>query len=108
MDIKLETKGIAEVEADAVVVVGFEGETPAVGGDAGSELCSTGEFTGKALEIAILHRPAGMKAKRLVLAGGGKREEFDSGILRRVTGAAVRTLKCKGELFALDQPEDEE
>src|SRR5260370_35545782 len=37
-----------------------------------------------------------MKAKRLVLAGGGKREKFDSAVLRRVAGAALRTLKCKG------------
>jgi leucyl aminopeptidase len=96
MEIKLETKPIAEVEADALIVVGFEDESAAAGGEAGKELYSTGEFSGKALEIAILHRPHGMKAKRLVLAGGGKREKFDSAVLRRVAGAALRTLKCKG------------
>src|SRR5260370_36553162 len=95
MDIKLETKAIAEVEADAVVVVGFEDEAAPAGGDAGREFYSTGEFTGKALEVAILHRPQGMKAKRLVLAGGGKREKFDSAVLRQVAGAVLRTLKLK-------------
>src|SRR5258706_9835022 len=100
MDIKLETKTIAEVEADAVVVLGFEDEGPTAGGDAAKELYATGEFTGKALgnvlEIAILHRPQGMKAKRLVLAGGGKREKFDSDALRKLAGAVLRTLKSKG------------
>jgi len=107
MDIKLETKPIADVEADALVVVGFEGDDPAAGGDPGRELYATGEFTGKALESAILHRPSGMKAKRLVLTGGGKREKFDAAVLRRVVGAAVRTLKCKGVrsiAFAPDDP----
>src|SRR5713226_2169666 len=107
MDIKRETKAIAEVEADAVGVVGFEEEGTAAGGDAGKELYSTGEFTGKDLEIAILHRPPGIKAKRLVLAGGGKREKFDSAVLRRVAGAAVRTLKSKGArsiVLAPDEP----
>ena len=107
MDIKLETKSVADVEADAVVVMGFEDETSAAGGDAAKELYASGEFTGKALEIAILHRPAGMKAKRLVLAGGGKREKFDSAVLRRLTGAALRTLKCKGVrsiALSLDEP----
>src|SRR5258708_11776237 len=96
MDIRLETKAIAELEADAVLVVGFEDEGSAAGGDAGKELHSTGEFTGKDLEIAILHRPHGMKAKRLVLAGGGQREKFDSAALRKLAGAALRTLKGKG------------
>ena len=57
------------------------------------ELYDSGEFSGKALEIAILHRPAGLKAKRLVLAGGGKREKFDAAELRKLIGAVVRSLK---------------
>src|ERR1700687_68808 len=107
MDIKLETKPIADVEVDAVVVMGCEGDEASAGGDAAKELYSSGEFTGKALEVAILHRPSGMKARRLVLAGGGKREKFDSAALRRVTGAALRTLKGKGVrsiVLALDEP----
>jgi leucyl aminopeptidase len=107
MDIKLETKAIADVESDAVVIVGFEDESSAAGGDAGKELYSTGEFTGKDVEIAILHRPQGMKAKRLVLAGGGKREKFDSAALRKLTGTALRMLKSKGArsiVFAPDEP----
>src|SRR5258706_14232901 len=82
MDIKLETKTIAEVEAEAVVVLGFEDEGPTAGGDAAKELYATGEFTGKALgnvlEIAILHRPQGMKPIRLSLTEVAKRTKYES------------------------------
>jgi leucyl aminopeptidase len=97
MEIKLEPKKLAEVDSDALVVVGFEGAPPETAEpDSVKELYDSGEFSGKSLEVAILHRPAGLKAKRLVLAGGGKRERFDAAELRKVIGATVRTLKSKG------------
>jgi leucyl aminopeptidase len=97
MDIKAEKKSIAELEADAVLVVGFEEAPP--DGPAGAltkELYETGEFSGKSLETAILHHPSGFKAKRLVLGGGGKRGEFSPGDLRKLSGAVLRSLKPKG------------
>src|SRR5580693_6866937 len=108
MDIKVEAKPIAEVEADALIVSGFEGSAP--GGPASGlskELYDSGEFSGKALEIAILHRPAGLKAKRLVLAGAGKPGEFKPAELRKLSGAVLRALKSKGVrsiVMALDEP----
>ncbi len=106
MEIRVEPKKLAEVDSDALVIVGFEGappDTPAA--DQTKELYDSGEFSGKALEIAILHRPGGLKAKRLVLAGGGKRDKFDAAELRKLSGAVVRALKAKGVhtiAFALD------
>ncbi len=79
------------------MIIGFEGAPP--GGPAADlikELYDSGEFSGKALETAILHRPAGLKAKRLVLAGGGKRERFNASELRKLSGAVLRSLKSKG------------
>src|SRR5579872_2718054 len=96
MDIRAEERKIAEVDSDALVVVGFEGAPPAPVEQAVKELYESGEFSGKALEISILHRPAGFKAKRLVLAGGGKREKFNPAELRKLAGAVVRSLKSKG------------
>src|SRR5215472_16832724 len=108
MDIKVEARPIAEVESDALVVVGFEGDAPAGPASALSkELYDAGEFSGKALEIAILHRPDGLKAKRLVLAGGGKPGEFTPADLRKLSGAMLRLLKPKGVrgiVLALDEP----
>jgi leucyl aminopeptidase len=60
-----------------------------------SELYNSGEFTGKFLESALLHRPAGIAAKRLLVIGCGKQEEFGSTELRKVGGAALRVMKGK-------------
>ena len=79
------------------MVLGFEGARPttlsrSTGGWA-RELYTSGEFTGKPCELAILHRPAGLKAKRLVLAGAGKRDKFDANEMRKAVGAAVRIVE---------------
>ena len=63
--------------------------------DAASDLIASGEVTGKMLEIALLHKPSGLKAKRLMLIGGGKAKNFSSYELRKLAGAAVRNLKAK-------------
>ena len=108
MDVKLETKAVPQVETDALVVIGFEG-TPPDGAWALQlkEFYDSGEFSGKALEIAVLHHPAGFAAKRLALAGGGKREKFNAAELRKLIGAAVRSLKARGIhtiALALEEP----
>jgi len=105
MKINLETRPIAEVEADALVMVGFEGGPAAGATDQVKELYDSGEFAGKSSDISVLHRPAGLKAARLVLAGGGKREKFNPAELRKLAGAVLRTLKNKKIrtiTFALD------
>jgi leucyl aminopeptidase len=108
MQVKLETGSVSQVDSDAVVIVGFEGAPPdAPGGVQLNEFYDSGEFSGKSGELAVLHRPAGLKAKRLVLAGGGKRERFDAAELRKLTGIVVRALKSKGIhtiALALDEP----
>ncbi|MGA2600372.1 MAG: leucyl aminopeptidase, partial [Bryobacteraceae bacterium] len=96
---------VAELEVDALVFVGFEEERPAIQDERIADLYSTGEFSGKALESAIVHKPAGFKAKRLVLAGGGKPDKFTPAEMRKLAGAILRVLKPKGVRsigFALD------
>jgi leucyl aminopeptidase len=61
-----------------------------------ADLLSSGEITGKPFEINLLHKPAGLKAKRLLLISGGASKKFTSYDLRRIAGAAVRTLKSRG------------
>ena len=63
--------------------------------EAAREVIAGGEVTGKAFETTLLHRPTGLKAKRLLLVGGGKAENFSAAELRKLAGAAVRTLKSK-------------
>ena len=74
--------------------------------DAAADVIAGGEVTGKAFETTLLHRPAKLKAKRLLLLGGGKAKTFSAFDLRRLAGAAVRTLKAKGlRSFAFLAPE---
>jgi leucyl aminopeptidase len=63
---------------------------------AAADLLASGEVTGKPFEINLLHKPAGVKAKRLLLISGGAARKFNSYDLRRVAGAAIRTLKSRG------------
>jgi leucyl aminopeptidase len=60
------------------------------------ELLSSGEVTGKPLETNLLHKPAALKAKRLLLISGGSAKKFSSYELRRLAGTAARTLKARG------------
>jgi leucyl aminopeptidase len=70
-----------------------------------ADLLASGELTGKPFEINLLHKPAGLKAKRLLLISGGSAKKFSSYELRRVAGAAVRTLKSRGiRSFAFISP----
>jgi leucyl aminopeptidase len=63
--------------------------------DAAKDLLASGEVSGKPFETTLLHNPAGLKAKRLLLVGGGKAAKFSSADLRRLAGTALRTLKSK-------------
>jgi leucyl aminopeptidase len=53
---------------------------------AAAELLASGELTGKPFEINLLHKPAGLKAKRILLLSGGKTKKFASYDLRRLAG----------------------
>jgi leucyl aminopeptidase len=63
---------------------------------AAADLLSSGEVTGKPFEINLLHKPAQLEAKRLLLVSGGVAKKFTSYDLRRVAGAAARALKARG------------
>ena len=96
----------AEIETECLaVVVVDQGEkdkpAPTVLGvnqgvqNAASELLTSGEVSGKTIETVMVHRPQGVKARRLLLVGGGKAKHFSSLELRKLAGTAVRFLKPK-------------
>jgi leucyl aminopeptidase len=75
--------------------------------EAAKEVVDSGEVTGKTFETTLLHHPAGLRAKRLLLIGAGKAKNFSATELRKLAGAAVRTLKGKSiRSFALILPEN--
>jgi leucyl aminopeptidase len=121
MEIKLEVAPIEQVDADALVVAIFDKESPGGGlpsetaqaandlaGGWIEELYRSGEFSGKSFETAMLYRPPGIKARRLLVVGAGKSDEFSPAVLRKVVGAAVRYLKPRSTpsiALALDAAE---
>lgn len=104
MESQLIAQPLAQVQADAVVVAMFAEEnapTELAGVTAWlDELRTSGEFTGKGGELAVLHQPSGFAAKRLVLVGLGKRKGpdpvADAAAVRKAAGSVVRALKQKG------------
>ena len=75
--------------------------------EAAKDVISSGEVTGKTFETTLLHRPAGLKANRLLLVGGGKAKTFSAAELRKLAGTAARTLKSKSiRSFAFALPEN--
>ncbi len=108
MDIKLSHDGAAQVATECMAVavvdtadVGAEKPQPvALSNDAAlqaaaAELIASGEVTGRIFEAVMVHKPQGLKARRLLLIGGGKQKNFSSHELRKVAGTAVRFLKPK-------------
>jgi leucyl aminopeptidase len=95
MTTKLEFQAVEAVECDALVVVAFEGQKGGRFAALVDELYESKEFSGKLLEVALLHRPAGLQARRLLLIGGGKADKFNAASLRKAAGAALRHLKPK-------------
>ena len=106
----------AEVETDCLVAVVLDrGEKDKTDAGTATEDKSVqqaaadvlgSEATGKMLETTLLHKPAGLKAKRLLLMGGGKAKKFSAFELRKLAGAAVRGLKAKSlRNFAFVMPD---
>ncbi|MGH9513306.1 MAG: leucyl aminopeptidase [Terriglobales bacterium] len=64
--------------------------------ESANEIIGSGEISGELLETTLLHRPAKLKAKRLLLIGGGKAKTFTAFELRKLAGTAARFLKSRG------------
>jgi leucyl aminopeptidase len=105
MEVRAEFEKFYDVEADALVVTIYEGERADEGalkelddltGGVLKEILGTDEMRGKQGDMAYIHQPGKIKARRLLLVGGGKREDFSFDTVRRVSGTAARFLRSKG------------
>jgi leucyl aminopeptidase len=63
---------------------------------AAAAVLASGEFKAGANETLLLHAPAGLKAKRLLLVGLGKAEKATAHGVRSAAGTAVRFVKPRG------------
>ncbi len=102
MQIKVETRPVRTMETEALVSYVFEEDNPIRGraaeldqaaGGALRKLAASGELTGKALEMTLVHYPSAAAAQRILLVGAGKREKYNLADLRKIAGAALRYLK---------------
>ena len=76
---------------------------------AAAAVLSSGEYKAGANETLLLHAPAGLKAKRLLIVGVGKQAKSSVHSVRSAAGTAVRFTKPRGirELaFALPKAEN--
>ncbi len=63
---------------------------------AAEAILTSGEFKAELNETLLLHKPAGIKAKRLLLVGLGKLAKLTPHEIRKGAGTAVRFAKPKG------------
>jgi leucyl aminopeptidase len=96
MELKLVQSKASDLIVDAVVVLEWEGSPRPEFEKPLAAFYSSGEIKGKRLEFTMLHGLEGFKARRILIAGAGKREKFDTAELRKLTGAAIRFLGGKG------------
>ncbi len=59
-------------------------------------MLASGEFKAGANETLLLHAPAGLKAKRLLIVGLGKQAKATVHGVRNAAGTAVRFTKPRG------------
>ncbi len=63
---------------------------------AAAAVLAGGEFKAGANETLLLHAPAGLKARRLLMVGLGKQEKIKPASVRNAAGTAVRFTKPRG------------
>ncbi len=105
IEIKLVSKDVTQIEADALIAYHFEGATAPEGaastidkalGGAINQLLAEKEFSGKFLEQTELHGLGKIKAKRVALIGLGKKPDFTLDRARMAAGEGARYIQKLG------------
>jgi leucyl aminopeptidase len=111
MRTELSFAGLAEVETELLAVLAVDTQT-AKGAEAkptpalltneetvkaaAAAVLASGEFKAGPNETLLLHAPAGLKARRLVVVGLGKQAKVTVHSVRNAAGTAVRFAKPRG------------
>ena len=105
MEIAIKAGQIQQEKVELIVVNLFEGvKTP--GGATGAvdkalgglitDLIASGDFTGKPNELAVLYTQKAIPAKRVIVIGLGKEEEFDLDRVRDAAGTVAKRVRQLG------------
>jgi leucyl aminopeptidase len=97
----IETEMLAVVAGDGQTSKGAKPELELLTGDvavkaAAAAVLASGEFKGGANETLLIHAPAGLAAKRLLIVGVGKVAKATSHSVRSAAGTAIRFAKPRG------------
>jgi len=102
MRVEYRAGSYADIECDLLAFPIFEDDAPGArvfqaldrttGGLAAS-VTATGEFKPELHRTCLLHRPSGLRARSLLLAGAGKRKELSLARLRDLAGTAIRKAR---------------
>jgi leucyl aminopeptidase len=124
MKTELVFENLAGIAAEALVVLAVDTQTEkgpeakpqptlltsdATVKAAAAAVLASGEFKAGANETLLLHAPAGLAAKRLLIVGAGKAAKLTAHSVRSAAGSAVRSVKPRGLrdlAFALPESAD--
>ena len=105
MQFKLTDTPLQDIEADVAIGFVYEGDDgripgirywDSLTGGLAIEMADRGELTGKYQSVAIVHRPAGARAARMVLVGCGSPDKVSYARWRDCAGSAWRHVRTTG------------
>ena len=103
MKIQVEQGSIEASTADTIIVNLFDDVTVPAGatgavdqalGGAISDLIAGGDFKGKAGDVAVLYSQGALAARRVLVIGLGKRDDFNLEGVRRAAAAAIKRAQA--------------
>ena len=105
MQIEIQSKPYRDVVSDLLAYPVFEEDAPETGELEALDRATRGvvravllsrEFKPELHQVCTIHKPAGLRARRLLLLGCGKKSQFDLARLREAAGTAVRCARTGG------------
>jgi leucyl aminopeptidase len=104
-EVRVSTRDVQQFDGDALAIGLFSGETELQGPAAALDealagviagLIASGEVSGAADEITLLHTLGKIEPARVAIVGLGKRDKFTTDRVRRAASQACRTLRNAG------------
>ncbi len=102
MKFQVKTGDICSIKCDAIIVSLFEGTKALSGvtaavdkalGNVISDLVKSGELKGKSNEVQVIHTLGKLPAKLVLIAGLGKKEDYNINAVSNAMGEAARILR---------------